>query len=127
MNLSEALLIAAAIAVSCACFIGEKIIKVDFSGFLPKNRKSERMKKLLIPRETPLQGEKLHGNIRKSFEQVLIPLGKADKSLLPARMDRIFRRKTEKQIELLKQRQQSAKRKDGTDLILSERLCQVPL
>mgnify|MGYP006886394742 FL=1 len=45
MNLSEALLIAAAIAVSCACFIGEKIIKVDFSGFLPKNRKSERMKK----------------------------------------------------------------------------------
>ena len=105
MNLSEALLIAAAIAVSCACFIGEKIIKVDFSGFLPKNRKSERMKKLLIPRETPLQGERLHGNIRKSFEQVLIPLGKADKSLLPARMDRIFRRKTEKQIELLKQRQ----------------------
>ena len=105
MNLSEALLIAAAIAVSCACFIGEKIIKVDFSGFLPKNRKSERMKKLLVPRETPLQGERLHGNIRKSFEQVLIPLGKADKSLLPARMDRIFRRKTEKQIELLKQRQ----------------------
>ena len=36
MNLSEALLIAAAIAVSCACFIGEKIIKVDFSGFLKK-------------------------------------------------------------------------------------------
>ena len=40
MSLSDAFWIAAAFAVICAYYIGEKIIDIDFSCFLAKNRAS---------------------------------------------------------------------------------------
>lgn len=45
MSLSDAFWIAAAFAVICAYYIGEKIIDIDFSCFLAKNRKKAKYKK----------------------------------------------------------------------------------
>lgn len=105
MSLSEAFWIAAAVAVICSYFIGEKLLDFDFSAILPSNLKRAKLKRLLVKRETPLQGMGLHGNIKKEFEKILIPLGKADKSLLPARMDMTFRRELERQLDCLNRRQ----------------------
>ena len=96
MNVSEAFLIAAAVAILYFFSIGEKVIHVDLSGLLPKNFKRAKRRRLLAKCDTPLQGKKLHGEIRKAFEKVMIPLWKSDKRLLPARMDRNFRRKIER-------------------------------
>lgn len=43
----------------------------------------------------------LRRNIRNAYENVLCPLAKADKSLLPIRMDKTFRRNIELQIDSL--------------------------
>ena len=43
MSLSDAFWLAAAFAVLCAYYIGEKIIDIDFSCFLAKNRKKAKM------------------------------------------------------------------------------------
>ena len=82
MSLSDAFWLAAAFAVLCAYYIGEKIIDIDFSCFLAKNRKKAKYKRLLAKRATPLADMGLRRNIRSAFENVLIPLGKADKKLL---------------------------------------------
>ena len=104
MNIWEAFLLAAAFTLVCAGYVGKKVIGIDLSGLLPKNWKRAKRKRLLAERRTPLQGAGLRDNIKKSFENVLLPLGRADKGLLPARMDKTFRRNTERQLELLKQR-----------------------
>lgn len=101
MSLSDAFWIAAAFAVICAYYIGEKIIDIDFSCFLAKNRKKAKYKRLLAKRETPLANMGLRRNIRNAYENVLCPLAKADKSLLPIRMDKTFRRSIELQIDSL--------------------------
>ena len=101
MNVSEAFLMAAAVAILYFFSIGEKVIHVDLSGLLPKNFKRAKRRRLLAKCDTPLQGKKLHGEIRKAFEKVMIPLWKSDKRLLPARMDRNFRRKIERQMDSL--------------------------
>ncbi len=104
MSLSEAFLMAAAFTAICICFIGEKIVEVDFSGLLPKNLKKSKYKRLLAEHSTPLQGTALHAEIKNTFEQILLPLGTSDKSLLPTRMDMTFRRKIEQQIDNLARR-----------------------
>lgn len=101
MSLSDAFWIAAAFAVICAYYIGEKIIDIDFSCFLAKNRKKAKYERLLAKRETPLANMGLRRNIRNAYENVLCPLAKADKSLLPIRMDKTFRRRIELQIDSL--------------------------
>lgn len=45
----------------------------------------------------------LYGDIKQEFEKIFIPLAKADKNLLPSRMDMIFRQKLEHQIDRLRQ------------------------
>ena len=105
MSLSEALLMAIAVTAIYAYFVGEKVIEVDFTGLLPKNLKSAKLKRLMYKRNTPVQGAGLHGDIRHAFENILISLGKADKDLLPARMDLVFRKNIEQQINLLKRYQ----------------------
>lgn len=102
MSLAEALIIAIAVTAVYVYFVGEKIIKVDFSCLRPRNLKSAKLKRLLHNRNTPLQGAGLHGDIRNAFENILIPLAKTDKDLLPARMDMVFRRNIEQQLSLLK-------------------------
>ena len=104
MELSEALIMALACTLIYLGVVGRKIADAAFSSFRLKKRKEDKLKKLLAARETPLQGSNLRRNLRRSFERVLIPLCKADKSLLPARMDQNFRRRIERQIELLSRR-----------------------
>lgn len=101
MSLSEALLMAAAVTVIFAAFIGEKLLDFDVSLLLPENSKRAKLKRLLTERETPLWGMKLHGDIKKEFEKILLPLAEANKKLLPARMDMTFRREIERRIERL--------------------------
>ena len=59
------------------------------------------MERLLAKKDTPLQNSKIRRDIRKAFERVLIPLGKADQKLLPARMDMTFRKKIVSKINRL--------------------------
>ena len=87
MNLLEAAIMGAAYTIVFLYFIGEKIIKADFSGLLKRNWKSTKCKKMLAQRKGPWQGTNLQGEIRRAFNMVLLPLEKADKGLLPARMD----------------------------------------
>ena len=101
MNLLEAAIMGAAYTIVFLYFIGEKIIKVDFSGLLKRNRKSTKCKKMLAQWKGPWQGTNLQSEIRSAFNMVLLPLGKADKGFLPARMDMTFRRRIEQQIGLL--------------------------
>ena len=104
MGLSEAMLFAFAATIICAFAIAEKIIDIDFAQFMPENLKKAKMKRILAKRETPLQGARLQKDIKDSFENVLLPLGKADKGCLPKRMDLTFRRKMVHQVELLGKR-----------------------
>lgn len=101
MNAREAMFMAAIVTIAYLYSLGEKIIKVDLTGLLPKNRKSAKRRRLMKERGTPLQGVPLPKEIRTSFEKVLIPLAKGEKRLLPSRMDRNFRKQIERQIDSL--------------------------
>ena len=101
MDLSISLLIAASFAILCTYYIGDKILVIDFSAYRPQNLKKAKLERLLAKRETPLQDSKIRKDIRKAFERILIPLGKADQDLLPARMDMAFRKKIVSQINRL--------------------------
>ena len=94
MDLSISLFIAASFAVLCTFYIGKSILTIDFSEYSSKNSKKAKLKRLLAKKDTPLSGSKIRRDIRKAFERILIPLGKADQKLLPARMDMTFRKKS---------------------------------
>lgn len=101
MGLSVSLLIAASFAILCTYYIGDKILVIDFSAYRPQNLKKAKLKRLLAKKDTPLRNSKIRKDIRKAFEGILIPLGKADQDLLPARMDMAFRKKIVSQINRL--------------------------
>ncbi len=105
MSISEAFWIAAAFTVICSYFVGEKLFDFDFSALLPSNMRRSKLKRLITERETPLHGMGLHGDIKQEVEKILIPLAKADKNLLPSRMDMTFRRELERQLDCLNRRQ----------------------
>lgn len=93
MDLSLSLFIAASFAILCTFYIGKRILTVDFSEYSSENSKKAKLERLLAKKDTPLQNSKIRKDIRNAFERILIPLGKADKDLLPARMDMAFRKK----------------------------------
>lgn len=93
MDLSISLLIAASFAILCIYYIGKKILDIDFSAYRLQNLKKAKLERLLAKKDTPLRNSKIRKDIRNAFERILIPLGKADKDLLPARMDMTFRKK----------------------------------
>ena len=93
MDLSNSLLLAAVFAVVCTYYIGKKILTIDFYEYRPQNFKKAKLKRLLAKKDTPLQNSKIRRDIRNTFERILIPLGKANQDLLPARMDMAFRKK----------------------------------
>ena len=101
MDLSVALIIAASFAILCTFYIGKRILTIDFSEYSSKNSKKAKLERLLVKKGTPLQNSKIRRDIRKAFERVLIPLGKADQKLLPARMDMTFRKKIVSKINRL--------------------------
>lgn len=101
MDLSVALIIAASFAILCTFYIGKRILTIDFSEYCSKNSKKAKLERLLVKKGTPLQNSKIRRDIRKAFERILIPLGNADQDLLPARMDRAFRKKIVSQINRL--------------------------
>ena len=104
MGFWDAASMAAAVTLVFIGFIAKNIIDVDFSGLLKRNWKSTKCRKMLAQRKGLWQGTSVHGEIRRAFDMVLLPLGKADKSLLPDRMDKNFRRRIERQIGLLERR-----------------------
>ena len=101
MDLSVSLFIAASFAILCTFYIGKRILTIDFSEYSSKNSKKAKLKRLLAKKDTPLSDSKIRRDIRKAFERVLIPLGKADQKLLPARMDMTFRKKIVSKINRL--------------------------
>ena len=101
MDLSLSLFIAASFAILCTFYIGKRILTVDFSEYSSENSKKAKLERLLAKKDTPLQNSKIRKDIRNAFERILIPLGKADKDLLPARMDMAFRKKIVSQINRL--------------------------
>ena len=101
MDLSISLFIAASFAVLCTFYIGKSILTIDFSEYSSKNSKKAKLKRLLAKKDTPLSDSKIRRDMRKAFERILIPLGKADQKLLPARMDMAFRKKIVSQINRL--------------------------
>ena len=101
MGLSVSLLIAASFAILCTYYIGKKILDIDFSAYRLQNLKKAKLERLLAKKDTPLRNSKIRKDIRNAFERILIPLGKADKDLLPARMDMAFRKKIVSQINRL--------------------------
>ena len=101
MDLSVSLFIAASFAILCTFYIGKSILTIDFSEYSSKNSKKAKLKRLLAKKDTPLSDSKIRRDIRKAFERILIPLGKADQKLLPARMDMAFRKKIVSQINRL--------------------------
>ena len=101
MDLSVSLFIAASFAILCTLYIGNKILTIDYSEYCSKNSKKAKLERLLAKKDTPLQNSKIRRDIRKAFERVLIPLGKADQKLLPARMDMTFRKKIVSKINRL--------------------------
>ena len=94
MDLSLSLFIAASFAILCTFYIGKRILTVDFSEYSSENSKKAKLERLLAKKDTPLRNSKIRKDIRNAFERILIPLGKADKDLLPARMDMAFRKKS---------------------------------
>ena len=94
MDLSISLFIAASFSVLCTFYIGKSILTIDFSEYSSKNSKKAKLKRLLAKKDTPLSDSKIRRDIIKAFERILIPLGKADQKLLPARMDMTFRKKS---------------------------------
>lgn len=103
MDLSNSLLLAAVFAVVFTYYIGKKILTIDFYEYRPQNFKKAKLKRLLAKKDTPLQNSKIRRDIRNAFERILIPLGKANQDLLPARMDMAFRKKIVSQINRLNQ------------------------
>lgn len=104
MGLSDASWFAATVTILLGIYIGERILDIDFSVFLAKNRKKGKIKRMLEQRgDTPLQKSGIHRDIRKAFERILIPLEKADKNRLPSRMDMTFRKNIVRQIDRLNQ------------------------
>ena len=103
MNVWEALSLAAAVTLLCFAFLGEKLLEVNVTGLLPRNWKRAKYKRLLAPGYRPLENKSLRKDIRQAFETILLPLAAADRRLLPARMDLHFRRRIERQVELLAQ------------------------
>ena len=103
MDLSNSLLLAAVFAVVCTYYIGKKILTIDFSEYRPQNSKKAKLERLLAKKDTPLQNSRIRRDIKKAFERILIPLGKANQDLLPARMDMAFRKKIVSQINRLNQ------------------------
>lgn len=101
MGLSVSLLIAASFAILCTYYIGDKILVIDFSAYRPQNLKKAKLERLLAKKDTPLRNSKIRNDIKKAFERILIPLGKADQDLLPPRMDMAFRKKIVSQINRL--------------------------
>ena len=101
MDLSVSLFIAASFAILCTFYIGNKILTIDYSEYCSKNSKKAKLERLLAKKDTPLQNSKIRRDIRKAFERVLIPLGKAGQKLLPARMDMTFRKKIVSKINRL--------------------------
>ena len=101
MDLSASLFIAASFAILCTFYIGKRILTIDFSEYSSKNSKKAKLEILLAKKDTPLLDSKIRRDIRKAFERILIPLGKADQKLLPARMDMAFRKKIVSQINRL--------------------------
>ena len=101
MDLSISLFIAASFAILCTFYIGKSILTIDFSEYSSKNSKKSKLKRLLAKKDAPLSDSKIRRDIRKAFERILIPLGKADQKLLPARMDMAFRKKIVSQINRL--------------------------
>ena len=101
MGLSISLLIAASFAILCTYYIGDKILVIDFSAYRPQNLKKAKLERLLAKKDTPLRNSKIRKDIKNAFERILIPLGKADQDLLPARMDMAFRKKIVSQINRL--------------------------
>lgn len=101
MGLSVSLLIAASFAILCTYYIGDKILVIDFSAYHPQNLKKAKLERLLAKKDTPLRNSKIRNDIKKAFERILIPLGKANQDLLPARMDMAFRKKIVSQINRL--------------------------
>ena len=101
MGLSVSLFIAAAFAILCTYYIGDKILVIDFSAYRPQNLKKAKLERLLAKKDTPLRNSKIRKDIRIAFERILIPLGKADQDLLPPRMDMAFRKKIVSQINRL--------------------------
>ena len=104
MSFWDAVSMAAAITIALIGFAANKILDVDFTVFFRRNWKRTKCKKMLAQRKGPWQGTNVQGEIRRAFDLVLLPLEKADKGLLPARMDKNFRRRMEGQIELLQRR-----------------------
>ena len=92
MDLSISLLIAASFAILCIYYIGKKILVIDFSAYRLQNLKKAKLERLLAKKDTPLRNSKIRKDIRNAYERILIPLGKADKDLLPARMDMAFQK-----------------------------------
>jgi len=104
MGLSDASWFAATVAILLGIYIGERILDIDFSVFLAKNRKKGKIKRMMEQRgDTTLQKSGIHRDIRKAFERILIPLEKADKNRLPSRMDMTFRKNIVRQIDRLNQ------------------------
>lgn len=101
MDLSISLFIAASFAILCTFYIGKSILTIDFSEYCSKNSKKAKLKRLLAKKDDPLSDSKIQRDIRKAFERILIPLGKADQKLLPARTDMAFRKKIVSQINRL--------------------------
>ena len=104
MSFWDAASMATAITITLIGFAANKILDMDFTVFFRRNWKRTKCKKMLVQQKGPWQGTNVHGEIRKAFDKILLPLGKADKGLLPARMDKNFRRRMEGQIELLQRR-----------------------
>ena len=104
MGLSDASWFAATVAILLGIYIGERILDIDFSVFLAKNRKKGKIKRMMEQRgDTTLQKSEIRRDIRKAFERILIPLEKADKNRLPSRMDMTFRKNIVRQIDRLNQ------------------------
>lgn len=104
MSFWDAASLAAAVTVAMIGILAEKIIEVDFSGLLKRNWKSTRCKKMLAQRKGPWQGTNVQGELRRVFDLVLLPLGKAEQRTASRPDGQNFRRRMEGQIELLERR-----------------------
>lgn len=84
MGLSDATWFAATVAILLGIYIGERILDIDFSVFLAKNRKNRKIKRMMEQRgDTTLQKSGIRRDIRKAFERILIPLKKQIKTDFP--------------------------------------------
>ena len=106
MNFEGSFTWALGIATLCMILLIRAVFDWDFVIDLlcSKIRRSKKLKKMMEERETILAGQGLSKEKRQAFEDLLIPLTKGDKNLLPTRMDKIFRKEMENQLQLLEDR-----------------------